>query len=173
MRMPAVLLALFVALSASARTQAGLSRPAVVRLQSLARKSAYIFSGQVKSVSVIPARQAGSVPVIQITFQITTGFRGVHAGEELVIREWAGLWQSGQSYRSGERVALFLYPPSKLGLTSVVGGAGGRFKVDGGGRIVIDPTRLPGVLEPSPGRPHEPILLNPSDFGHAVSANLE
>jgi hypothetical protein len=41
-------------------------------------------------------------------------------GQVLTVHEWAGLWSSGKRYCVGERVFLFLYPPGKLGLTSVV-----------------------------------------------------
>jgi hypothetical protein len=47
------------------------------------------------------------------------------------------LWSAGQRYRVGERVLLFLYPRSKLGLTSCVGGQIGRFAVDSWGRVLL------------------------------------
>ena len=64
--------------------------------------------------------------------------RGTRAGEILSIREWAGLWNSGDRYRPGERFLLFLYSPSRLGLTSPVGGQSGRFAVDSGGSVILD-----------------------------------
>lgn len=63
--------------------------------------------------------------------------RGTSPGQLLTIQEWAGLWTGGERYRVGERVLLFLYSPSKLGLTSPVGGAMGRFAVDSQGKIVM------------------------------------
>jgi hypothetical protein len=39
-------------------------------------------------------------------------------------------------------VLLFLYPPSKLGLTSAVGGPIGRFSVDPLNRILLTPKHL-------------------------------
>src|SRR5258708_29179611 len=56
----------------------------------------------------------------------------------LTIHEWAGLWSIGERYRLGERVLLFLYPPSKLGLTSPVAGAVGRFAMDSQGHILLN-----------------------------------
>ena len=64
--------------------------------------------------------------------------RGTSAGQSLTIHEWAGLWISGERYRVGERVLLFLYSPSKLGLTSPVAGGIGKFSVDAQGRIVMN-----------------------------------
>jgi hypothetical protein len=63
--------------------------------------------------------------------------RGTAAGQNLTIHEWAGLWNHGERYRVGERVLLFLYSPSKLGLTSPVGGAVGKFKVKSDGQVLM------------------------------------
>jgi hypothetical protein len=65
------------------------------------------------------------------------GIRGIAAGELLTIHEWAGLWTSGERYHVGESVLLFLYPPGKLGLTSPVAGAMGRFALDSQGRVLL------------------------------------
>ena len=125
---------------------------------SLSLKAGYIFSGTVKSVERITPRTNGAVAVMRVTFYVDQGLRGTRSGEMLVIREWAGLWQAGEQYRPGERVMLFLYPPSKLGLTSPVGGASGRFELDPRGRVIIEPrkviltkTRLPKNLRMGPG----------------------
>jgi hypothetical protein len=126
---------------------------------SLTLQSGYIFSGTVKAVERLAPRANGSVAVMRITFHVDRGLRGTRTGQTLVIREWAGLWQAGERYRPGERVMLFLYPPSKLGLTSPVGGKAGRFPVDSGGRVIIEPrrgglrrqTHLPGDIRMGPG----------------------
>jgi hypothetical protein len=87
---------------------------------------------------------------VRITFRVEHGIRGVHRGQTLTIREWAGLWESGERYRPGEPVLLFLYPPSKLGLTSTVGGASGHFAIDGNGQIALAEERIAALaLEPT------------------------
>jgi hypothetical protein len=68
--------------------------------------------------------------------------RGVSPGQKLTIHEWAGLWARGESYYVGERVLLFLYAPGKLGLTSPVAGALGRFALDSRGYIVMSPQHV-------------------------------
>ncbi|HTW31322.1 MAG TPA: hypothetical protein VMD76_06560 [Candidatus Sulfotelmatobacter sp.] len=83
-----------------------------------------------------------SVASVAITFHVENALRGTTAGRDLTTREWIGLWSSGQRYRVGERVFLFLYPPSKLGLTSCVGGEAGRFGIDGLGRISLSAQQL-------------------------------
>ncbi|MGH9810388.1 MAG: hypothetical protein ACRD9W_24600 [Terriglobia bacterium] len=72
-----------------------------------------------------------------ITFHVDHAIRGATPGENLTISQWVGLWSSGQRYRIGERVALFLYPSSSLGLTSSVSGPMGRFEVDAAHRVLI------------------------------------
>ncbi len=113
----------------------------------LLRNSGYIFSGTVKTVERIAPRDHNSVAVMRVTFQVEEAIRGVRKGQLLVIREWAGLWQAGERYRPGERVMLFLYPPSKLGLTSPVGGGAGRFRVDPQGNVIVKPRKAdrPGL----------------------------
>ena len=114
-------------------------RPALSRLVSrrMVRDSAQIFSGTVLKIEhEKPA--GGGVPTTRITFRVDEPVRGVRRGEILTVSEWGGLWQAGERYREGERVLLFLYPPSRLGLTSPVGGARGRFRVDRAGRVEIN-----------------------------------
>jgi hypothetical protein len=115
----------------------------------LTRSSGYIFAGTVKSVERL-APKGNGVATVQISFHVDQAMQGVHTGQMLTIREWAGLWESGQRYRLGERVLLFLYPPSKLGLTSPVRGPLGRFRIGPDGRVVVDPRRI-GVPARRPG----------------------
>jgi hypothetical protein len=114
----------------------------------LTQNSGYIFAGTVKSVERA-APKGNGVATVQINFHVDQGMRGVRTGQMLAIREWAGLWESGERYRPGERVLLFLYPPSKLGLTSPVQGPMGRFRIGPDGQVVLDPGRI-GFLAPRP-----------------------
>jgi hypothetical protein len=107
-------------------------------LRQLARDSGYIFVGRVSAIEYVPADSSRELATVQITFQVEQGIRGVRTGQTLVIREWGGLWQQGERYRTGERVVLFLYRPSKLGLTSPVAGPLGRFTLDKNGQINLD-----------------------------------
>lgn len=116
----------------------------------LTQSSGYIFAGTVKSVAKVTPKGNG-VATVEINFHIDQGLRGVQTGQMLAIHEWSGLWESGESYRSGERVLLFLYPPSKLGLTSLVQGAMGRFKIGPDGRVAFDPGRI-GFPAPRKGQ---------------------
>lgn len=123
----------------------------------LTRSSGYIFAGTVKSVERA-APKGNGIATVLINFHVDQAMRGVRAGQMLAIREWAGLWESGERYRPGERVLLFLYPPSKLGLTSPVGGPMGRFRIDPSGRVILNPGRIgvrsrrPAIAPPFRGR---------------------
>jgi hypothetical protein len=107
---------------------------------SLTLSAGYIFAGTVESI-VRATPNKGAVATVQINFHVDQAMRGVRTGQTLTIREWAGLWASGERYRTGERVLLFLYSPSKLGLTSPVQGSMGRFSIGSDGRVGIDPLR--------------------------------
>jgi hypothetical protein len=118
-----------------------ISRPQPILhiLPRMLQSSGIIFSGRVIRVSragVTPGEEA--TPTV-ITFQVQHAIRGAVAGQNLTIREWAGLWNRGERYRVGERVFLFLYPPSRLGLTSPVAGPLGRLGMDPQERILMRP----------------------------------
>lgn len=109
--------------------------PAV--LQQLVRAAGIIFSGRVTSIGS-GASSSGQYPAsTAVTFQVENAMRGTSPGQSLTIREWAGLRTSGERYYVGERVLLFLYSPSKLGLTSPVAGTVGRFAMNSRGNIVM------------------------------------
>lgn len=103
----------------------------------LVRSAGIIFSGRVTSVGRAPSSPGQQQASTAVVFEVERALRGASPGQSLTIHEWAGLWSSGERYRVGEHVLLFLYSPSKLGLTSPVAGALGRFAVDSQGRIVI------------------------------------
>jgi hypothetical protein len=125
-----------------------------------------IFSGTVTRVERQAATSAQPVETVSITFHVENALRGASPGERLTISQWVGLWSSGQRYRVGERVLLFLYPKSKLGLTSCVGGQIGRFPVDRWGRVLLSAQHL-SAFRTDPvlgGRSRVPF----SDFALAV-----
>jgi hypothetical protein len=113
--------------------------PVTIAFQQIVRAAGIIFSGRVISVGHA-ATSSGQAPAsTTVTFQVERAMRGTSSGQNLTIQEWGGLWSSGERYRVGERVLLFLYSPGKLGLTSPVAGGMGRFAVQSQGKIVISP----------------------------------
>jgi hypothetical protein len=141
-----------------------------IRLRPLTIKSGYIFAGTVTNIAGTSSRAGKDVATVRITFHVDRGVRGVHTGQTLAIREWAGLWEYGQRYRVGEKVFLFLYQPSKLGLTSVVGGTQGQFPISRDGHVGIDPVLFPNrPAKPAPQpMPRGRISVPIEDFEHAI-----
>ena len=92
-------------------------------LHHLIHDSGIIFAGTVLHVQTANTHAASDTPVSRITFRVEVAVRGVRRGQTINVSEWGGLWQAGEQYRAGERVFLFLYPRSKLGLTSPRGRA--------------------------------------------------
>ena len=116
-----VLLALLLVPLASAQDTAELRR--------LARDAGIIFSGTVQKIEAVASAARGDIGLVRITFRVEKALRGATAGEPLSVSEWDGLWTSGDRYRVGEDLLLFLYPPSgELGLTTPVGGEQGRIR---------------------------------------------
>jgi hypothetical protein len=137
----------------------------VPSLAQLARKAGYVFDGTVLSV-VRVGKAPNAVPAMQITFRVERGIRGTQTGQVLTVREWAGLWEAGERYRPGERVVLFLYPPSKLGLTSPVAGAFGRFAVDSKGSVNVQPERDTVGADTASTQQHR--RFSSEDFARAI-----
>ena len=130
------------------------------------RAAGTIFAGSVTRVQFHPGANGQSVATVAITFHIENAIRGATSGREFTIFEWSGLWSAGQRYRVGERVFLFLYPRSKLGLTSSVAGPLGRFALNAQQEVV------PNAQQISTFRTH-PVVggksrLHFSDFALAV-----
>lgn len=113
--------------------------PALHVLPRMIQSAGIIFSGQVVSVAHAGAASGELATPTVITFRVQHAIRGAIAGRNLTIREWPGLWNRGERYRIGEQVFLFLYPPSRLGLTSPVKGSLGRLAMDRQERILLRP----------------------------------
>lgn len=133
-----------------------------LNLRNLMGSAGIIFSGTV--IGVARQNQTGPNPAATtITFQVNDAIRGVSPHQVLTIREWGGLWQRGERYRMGERVILFLHSPSKLGFTSPVAGGFGRFGLDSGETVRMNPWQAlafaqdfgwPGARPDGQGRIH-------------------
>jgi hypothetical protein len=139
--------------------------PIAIGLRGLTDAAGTIFSGTVMKIARQPATQ-GSIQTVAISFHVEQALRGATPGQDITIKQWLGLWTSGQRYHVGERVLLFLYPPSKLGLTSTVAGPIGRFTVDPLSHILFTPQHLPITAA-------DPILAGKSrvswnEFAHAA-----
>ena len=149
-----------------------ISPPGMSGFPQFAGAAGMIFSGKVTNIERRPATLGQPVETVAVTFHVESAIRGAIPGQNLTVMQWIGLWSSGQRYRVGERVFLFLYPNSKLGLTSWVGGALGHFAVDSTGRVLLTAQHLAAFRK-------DPVLGGKSrarviDFARAVrQANEE
>jgi hypothetical protein len=140
--------------------------PGTMIFPQLVRAAGIIFSGRVTSIGRKPSSGGQAAASTTITFQVERAMRGASAGQSLTIHEWAGLWSSGERYRIGERVLLLLFSPGKLGLTSPVSGAMGRFAMDSQDRIIIGAQQV-AILAANPilrGK----TVVSYADFAQAV-----
>ena len=135
----------------------------------LSRRAGMIFAGTVLStttqtVTTQPAaisRSAGATPAIELRFHIDEAIAGVDPGQVLTIHEWTGAWSTHRPMSKGQHILIFLYPPSRLGLTSPVGGRLGQVALDPSGKNVSKATQTPvsalGLRNSSAAPPPTPV----------------
>jgi hypothetical protein len=134
--------------------------------QQLVRAAGIVFSGRVTSVGSTKPSAGPDRAATAITFKVEHAIRGTFSNQILTIHEWAGLWNRGERYHTGEHVFLFLYSPSKLGLSSPVAGALGRFPMDSEGNIILSPQHI-AILAADPVLRGK-TLLSYAEFAAAV-----
>jgi hypothetical protein len=137
----------------------------------IVRASGTIFAGTVTKIEPGPARGGTAIPTVAVTFRVEHPLRGAIPGQSFTILEWLGLWTAGQRYVLGEQVLLFLYPPSKLGLTSAVAGPMGRFNLDAAGRILLSGQQsavFRADLPPAGPSPGTQSSIGFNDFARAL-----
>ncbi len=124
----------------------------------LSRRAGMIFAGTVLSttpqtVTTRPAAMGrsapGTTPAIELRFQVNEAIAGVDPGQVLTIHEWTGAWSMHRPMSTGQHILIFLYPPSRLGLTSPVGGSLGQISLDASGKNVLKDLRRPDAQKPS------------------------
>ncbi len=111
------------------------------------RRAGLIFAGTVLAAApstgtAQPAEPPGTTPgtavEITLSLRVDTAIAGVQPGQVLTIHEWAGARNMYWPMMKGQHVLIFLYPPSRLGLTSPVGGSRGQIILDPAGKNVAD-----------------------------------
>jgi hypothetical protein len=162
------------AVSSASQTTTLASLSTSPELQRLTRQAGLIFTGTVAAITPIRGHDSDQISSVEVTFQVEQAVRGPRAGQRFSIREWPGLWVSGERYRVGQRMTIFLYPPSRVGLTSPVGGATGRFDVDRDGQILLKPVQRPIVSgTPLSTRSNPPTRVPLGTFNRAVRQMVE
>ncbi len=106
------------------------------------------------------AQLSRTIPAIELRFRIDRPIAGVRAGQIITIHQWIGASSRQPALHAGDRVLLFLYPPSRLGLTSPVGGAQGQIRLDPTGQHVAQNAQST-ILHAQPGS-RSPSRTSPS-----------
>ena len=138
----------------------------------IARVSGMIFSGTVLEMESQPAARGTPLPLVLTTFRVDRAIAGVRTGQILTAREWAGTESMQRPMARGQRLLIFLYRPSRLGLTSPVGGPNGQVALDNRGEIVPRAAAEQFAEEPARCRPtkeaaHDSGRLSVSTKGYA------
>ena len=108
----------------------------------MARRAGVIFAGTVlptraQTVAVTEATRIaipGAISAAEMRFRVGEAIAGVESGQILTVHEWAGASSRHRALQPGEHILIFLYPPSRLGLTSPVGGQSGLIALDSTGK---------------------------------------
>jgi len=135
-------------------------------------RAGMIFAGTVLSTTPLAAAAAqtattqtvatdravpAATPAVQLSFRVDMPIAGVERGQILTIHGWAGAWSMHRPMSSGQRILIFLYPLSRLGFTSPVGGSLGQVALDPTGKNVSKYEETPpspiGLRNESPSRP--------------------
>ena len=123
----------------------------------LSRRAGMIFAGTVLTAATqtaitqtvtaqtaAPDRAVSAVaPMVQLSFHVDQAIAGVEQGQILTIHEWAGAWSMHRPMSSGQHILIFLYPLSRLGFTSPVGGSLGQVALESSGKNVSNSGQKP------------------------------
>jgi len=131
----------------------------------LSRRAGMIFAGTVLTAATPTAATdravPGVTPAVQLSFRVERAIAGVERGQILTIHEWVGARFMHRPMRSGQHILIFLYPPSRLGFTSPVGGSLGQVALDPSGKNVSKYEQKPaaaiGLRNESSVRPRVPV----------------
>jgi hypothetical protein len=107
-----------------------------------------------------------------LSFRVDEAIAGVEPGQILTIHEWAGAWVMHRPMTSGQRILIFLYPPSRLGLTSPVGGSLGQIALDPSGKNVSKDVQRRDTAMSLPN-PSSPQSRAPFSSGNVSVVQLE
>ena len=137
----------------------------------VSRRAGMIFAGTVLSAAPqAPANDrtvSGTAPTLRLSFRVDLAIAGVEPGQILTIHEWEGARLLHRPMRNGQRVLIFLYPRSRLGLTSPVGGPLGQVALDPSGSFVSQQElRLRNQIFPK--APEDTNRVSVAELGRAI-----
>lgn len=154
-------------------------------LATMTERAGNIISGRITQLRGGTHPQYHNIGVLYVTMKVNEMLKG-EPGETFTFMQFTGRaldnnggkglssvqpLPDGPSFRVGEEMVLFLYPPSSAGFTSPVGGEQGKFQFkrqpgqpttvisEGGNRsLVVD-----GTLPPHLSQPQKTLLRQPGE----------
>ncbi len=102
-----------------------------VNLAYLARRAGVVVQGRVVNVRYEGLPGYPNIPTVVVTVQVERMLRGPE-GAQYTFRQWLmgrEMYRGKGGYMVGQRLMLFLPPPSQYGLSSPLGHEQGRFKI--------------------------------------------
>lgn len=129
----------------------------------ISRRSGMIFTATVlasnapSAAKQIPKLQPAAIDhlapaQIEIRFHVDEPIAAVQRGQIVTVHEWSVAASRHRPLAKGERILLFLFPPSRSGLTSPVGGSSGLFTLVSTGKTIL--TRTDSVSSDHPIAAH-------------------
>jgi hypothetical protein len=151
----------------------------------LSRRAGMIFAGTVLAAAAqtvttqtpatdraVPAGVPAATPAVQLTFRVDQAIAGVKQRQILTIHEWAGAWSMHRPMSSGQHILIFLYPLSRMGFTSPVGGSLGQVALDPSGKNVSKYEQKAGAaVSPRDESSQQPLV--PADTRSVSVVQLE
>jgi len=106
----------------------------------MSRRAGMIFIGTVLKTAIRTSttdrRVPAATPAVELSFRVDEAIAGTKRGQIVTIHEWAGARSMQRPMRSGQHILIFLYPLSRLGFTSPIGGSLGQVALDANGKDV-------------------------------------
>lgn len=99
-----------------------------MNLEEITSSGEKIFAGTCIKIKEIKKDSLAKLPVIEYTFEVNEDIKGNIGRREASFKQWMPTTRDA-GYEIGKKYVLFLYPESKIGLTSPVGYLQGRFSV--------------------------------------------
>ena len=100
-----------------------------LNLQEITQSAGKVFTGVCTKIEEIENDPLSNLEVVKFTFRVAEPIKGLNNETEITFKQWRPT-VSESSYKVGEKYVIFLYPESKLGLTSTVGHLQGKFLVE-------------------------------------------
>ncbi len=99
-----------------------------LNLEEITDSADRVFAGVCETIESLEKDPASNLPVVKYTFTVSEAIKGVTT-DKITFTQWKPTAVDA-GYEIGQKYVIFLYPDSRLGLTSPVGYMQGKFEVE-------------------------------------------